>query len=160
MTNGTPGSTGQQPRWLYAALVASLAVNLIVLGSAAGAFWHHRHERGESGLSGFVRDLPADRRGPLRDFLMAEREKLKPMREEMRKAWRDSNEVLGQEPFDKDKLKAAMARMHDAEAKIRATIGEAVVETAAKMTHEEREAMQKWRERKMDRKWRHRGHDD
>lgn len=161
MTNGTPGSTWQRPRWLYPALVASLAVNLVVLGSFAGAFWHHRHERGDRGLSGFVRHLPDERRGPLRDFLMAEREKLKPLREEMRQAWRDSNQALGEEPFDKDKLKAAMTRMHEAEAKIRATIGDAVVETAAKMTPEDRQAMKKWRERKMERKWRrHRGDED
>lgn len=160
MTNGTEGNTRQRPRWVYPALVASLAVNLAVLGSMAGAFWHHRHDRHEGGLSGFVRHLPEERRTPLRDFLMGEREKLKPLREEMRNAWRESNDALGQEPFDKEKLKAAMARMNDAEARIRATISDAVVETASRMTPEDRQAMKMWRERKMERKWRRHRYDD
>lgn len=160
MTNGTEGSTHKRPRWVYPALVASLAVNLAVLGSMAGAFWHHRHERYAGGLSGFVRHLPEERRTLLRDFLMVEREKLKPLREEMRNAWRESNDVLGQEPFDKDKLQAAMARMNDAEARIRATISDAVVETASRMMPEDRQAMKAWRARKMERKWRRHGHDD
>lgn len=160
MTNDTPGTSWQRPRWLYPALVASLAINLVVLGSAAGAFWHHRHERGEHGLSGFVRHLPEERRAPLHDFLMSEREKIKPLRDEMRNAWRESNAVLGQEPFDKDKLKAVMGRMNEVEARIRGTITDALVETAAKMTPEDRQAMKKWREHKMERKWRrHRGDD-
>lgn len=160
MTNGNEGSTWQRPRWLYPALVASLAVNLAVLGSMAGAFWHHRHGRHEGGLSSFVRHLPDERRAPLREFLTGEREKLKPLRDDMRKAWRESNDVLGEDPFDKDKLKAVMGRMNDAEARIRAAISDAVAETAARMTPEDRQAMKTWREHKMDRKWRrHRGDD-
>lgn len=154
----------QRPRWLYGALIASLAVNLLLLGSAAGAFWHHRHDRRGDGLTGFVRQLPQERQGPMREFLKGEREKLKSVRDEIRTTWQETNTLLGQEPFDKDKLKAAMGRMNEAESRMRAAIGDALVETAGKMTPEERQAMKAWRERKIERgmrKWhRHLGDDD
>lgn len=157
MTNDAAAPTPQRPRWLYGALIASLAVNLVVLGSAAGAFWHHRHERHEHSLSGFVRKLPQDRQGPLGDFVASERAKLKSIREEIRSGFKESNGLLGEEPFDKEKLKAAMGRMNEAEARLRAAIGDALVETAAKMTPEERQSLKQWRERRAERgmkKWR------
>lgn len=161
---GQSTTAPKRPRWLYGALVASLALNLAMLGGAAGAFWHHRHEHRGDGLTGFVRQLPADRQGPLRDFLKGEREKLKPVREEIRAGWRETNTLLGQEPFDKDKLKAAMGRMNDAEGRMRAAIADALVETAGKMTPEERQSMKAWRERQIERgmrKWRrHWGDED
>lgn len=158
-TDSAGQSTGvlQRPRWLYGALFASLAVNLVMLGGAAGAFWHHRHDHRGDGLTGFVRQLPADRQGPLREFLKSEREKLKPVREEIRAGWQETNALLGQEPFDKDKLKAAMGRMNDAESRMRAAIADALVETASKMTPPERQSMKAWRERQIERgvkKWR------
>lgn len=163
MTNDPAGPTWQRPRWLYGALVVSLAANLVMLGGAAGAFWHHRHERREHGLTGFVNELQPDRQGPLREFLKGERAKLKPIREEIRSGWRETNELLGAEPFDKEKLKAAMGRMNEAESRMRAAIAESLVETAAKMTPQERQAMKGWRSRQIERgmkKWRHHMDDD
>lgn len=157
MTNEPAGPSWQRPRWLYGALVASLALNLVMVGGAAGAFWHHRHERREHGLTGFVAQLPAERQGPLREFLKGEREKLKPLREEIRNGWNETNVLLGQEPFDKDKLKAGMGRMNDAEGRMRSAIADALVETAAKVSPQERQAMKAWRERQIERgmkKWR------
>ena len=38
---GTPGAerTRRVPRWLLVALLASLALNLVIVGSVAGAMW-------------------------------------------------------------------------------------------------------------------------
>lgn len=159
MTEQASPPAAKTPRWLYIALFASLAGNLVVFGGAASAFWHHRHggRHDHHSLSGFVRQLPGDRGGPLRDFIKGEREKLKPIREEIRNNWNETNTLLGSEPFDKDKLKAAMGRLNDSELRLRGAIGEALVETAAKMTPEERQSLKAWRERRMDRgmkKWR------
>jgi hypothetical protein len=70
-----PTSTGNGLRmaapWVRRALLASLGVNLLVLGLAAGAGWHFTKApppRGNSlytNLVGFARTLPADRRREL-----------------------------------------------------------------------------------------------
>jgi uncharacterized membrane protein len=150
-TNDPIEQAPRRPRWLYGALIASLAANLIVAGGAASAFWKHRHGGHERGLSGFVRELPPDRRPPISEFVKSEREKLGPMREAIRAGWSETNTVLGEEPFDKDKLKAAMGRMIDAETRMRTAISDALVETAAKLTPDERKAMKAWRERMRER---------
>lgn len=159
-----PPAPSKPARWVYIVLVASLAANLLVVGGAASVFWHHRHGgHGEHGLSGFVSRLHEDRRGPLRAFIEAEREKLKPIRADVRAAWRETNELLGAETFDKEKLKAAMAQMNDAEARMRSAIGDALVETAAKLSPAERRELRAWRERRIERgkhRWRGEREDD
>lgn len=161
--NVTSSPPARKPRWLYGALIASLGLNLLVLGGAAGAFWKHRHGHHERGLMSFVRDLPPDRQGPLRDLITSERAKLKPIRDDIRKAWSDSNEVLGTEPFDKDKMKAAMAHVGEEEARLRSAISDAIVEAASQLTPEERQIFKAWRERAKERrhkKWRRDSDDD
>lgn len=147
-------------RWLYPVLIASLALNLLVIGAATGAMWSHRHGHhrlaGERGLLGFVRELPNERQSKIREVLEAEREKLKPLRETARAKWAETNEVLGTEPFDKDKYKAALDRMNEAQMQVRATITDAMVDLAARLTPEERRVLKEWRERK-SRRW-HRRH--
>lgn len=138
----------RRPRWLYSALIASMALNLLLLGGAAGAMFRHRHDHPrERGLMDFVRDLPQERRGDVQSFLKGEREKLKPMRDEVKASWSETNAALGEEPFDKEKLKAAMDRMVAAEMRVRMAISDAVVETAGKLTAQERKALQAWRAR-------------
>ncbi|MEQ1718515.1 MAG: periplasmic heavy metal sensor [Hyphomicrobium sp.] len=158
MTNETvEAAAPRRPRWLYGVLIASLGINLLVAGGAASAFWRHRHGGHERGLMSFVRELPAERRPPIEEYIRSEREKLKPMREAIRAGWTETNTVLGEEPFDKEKLKASMGRVIDAETRMRTAISEALVETAAKLTPPERQAMKAWRERTRDgrhKKWR------
>lgn len=158
MTNDTLPAVPRPSRLMRGLLYASLALNLVVIGGAASALWRHRHHGPDGhGLSGFVHQLPQERREPLHEFLKSERAKVKPIREEIAGAWKETNELLGQEPFDKDKMKAAMTRMNETEARLRATIADALVETAARMTPQERQAMKAWRERKQERgqrRWR------
>ncbi|HMN37938.1 MAG TPA: periplasmic heavy metal sensor [Hyphomicrobium sp.] len=153
----TQTTPAPRKRWLYVALIASLGLNLLVAGGAAGAFWKHRHGHHERGLLGFVHELPADRQAAVREFLNAERAKLKHLREEIRSAWSESNEVLGTEPFDKDKMKAALDRMNDAELRMRSAVSTAIAQTAAQLTPQERQTFKAWRERAKERrhkKWR------
>ncbi len=145
----------RKPSWQKWLLIASLAVNLLILGGAAGAFWSHRHggrhfghgQGREHGLMGFVRELAPDRQGDVRAALETEREKIKPMRDVVKEGWTETNSVLGTEPFDKDKLKAAMTRMIDAETRMRTAISDALVDTAVKLSPEERQKLKVWREK-------------
>lgn len=144
-----------KPAWLKWALVASLALNLLIIGSAAGAFWSHRHggrhfghgQGREHGLMGFVRELAPDRQGEIRATIEVEREKIKPIRAAVKDGWTETNNALGTEPFDKDKLKSAMTRMIDAQTRMRVAISDALVETAAKLNPEERQKLKVWREK-------------
>ncbi|MGL4395897.1 MAG: periplasmic heavy metal sensor [Hyphomicrobium sp.] len=160
--------TGQpRRRWLYGLLVASLAVNLLVAGAFAGAFWSHRHggfrkpHDEAPGLLGFVRQLPRERREVIRDHLRAERDRIEPMRAGIRAAWDQSNAKLTVEPFDKDALRREMERLVDAERAYKTAVFDAIVTTAEKLTPDERRLLQTWRERRKphhfkERRWRDR----
>jgi uncharacterized membrane protein len=137
-------------------LVASLAVNLLFAGGVAASVWRHHHgfghgdraSRGEFPLLGFVRDLPADRQQAVRDQLMAARDKVQPLRKDVRDAWDASNSILTVEPFDKAKAKEAVTRLLDAESKFKLAVTDVLLDTAEKLTPEERRKLQEWRERR------------
>ena len=156
MTTETPDVPPRSPRWLYAGLIASLAVNLLVAGGVGAAYWHHRHgpgggRGGDFGLMGFVRELPAERQAIVRNEVSAARQATQPLRSAVREIWLEANKELTAEPFDKDKFKAAMARVSEAEARYKGAISEALAETAAKLSAEERRALQTWREKRKPR---------
>ena len=144
---GGPGKG--RARWFNILLIGSLALNLLFMGGLAKAAWHHRHGgHGGPGLTGFVRDLPPDRRQLLGNEIKAAREAVEPMRQTVRDRWGDANKVLSEEPYDKAKFKAAMDRVTEAEALLKNEITLALSETAAKMTPDERRALQAWRDKR------------
>lgn len=164
MTSENGETRKSPPRWLYGVLIASLAANLLVAGGAVGAIWAHRHGHGERGLIGFADRLPAERQGSIRDGLKSEREKLKPLREAVKTNWTETNAVLGEEPFDKEKFKASLGRMNEAELRVRTAVTDALAELAGKLTPEERQSLREWREHKghgwRKRRWRREGGKD
>ena len=97
---------------------------------------------------GFVRDLPPDRRQLIGAELKAAREAVEPMRTTVRERWSEANTVLVEEPFDKAKYKAAMDRVTEAEGQLKNAITAAMSETAAKMSPDERRALQAWRDKR------------
>jgi uncharacterized membrane protein len=158
----------RRSRRLLVALVASLAVNAVVLGGLATAAWHHRHGSpamrggGHDGLMGFTRQLDAERREPVRAQFQAAREVLKPLREDIATAWLQANAALAAEPYDAQNLKSAMARLADAESRFKTALAESLADMASKLTAEERRLLAEWRERRFKsgkgRRWRHREH--
>ena len=68
------------PRWMVGALVGSLALNLLVLGLAAGALWHGRWGQVAGGgnllgnLMAFSQTLPAPRRQELKALVREPRD--------------------------------------------------------------------------------------
>ncbi len=151
------GVPARLPRWLYPALIASMAINLLFVGGVGAAFWHHRqgpggHGRGgDFGLMGFVRELPRERQTFVRDQLTAARQMLRPLRKAVRDAWDQSNTALAAEPFDKEALKAALAQQTDAESKFKSAMTSALAETAEQLKPEERRLLQTWREKQKKR---------
>ena len=97
------------PRWMLVALLASLAVNLIVVGSVAGAMWRFRKappwaSAVTPNLLGYASTLPAERRKRLWEDTTEERRHIRPFRREVRTAREETIKTLIAEPFEKQQL--------------------------------------------------------
>jgi uncharacterized membrane protein len=144
----------RRSRSLSVALLCSLALNLLFIGGFAAAAWHfqHRHmKRGDYGLLGFTRKLPADHQDAFRKQVLDARASVKTERENVRSAWLEANSTLTVEPFDKEKFKAAMAKLREVENQYKTRLNDAFADIAAAMTPEERKLLQTWREKRRPR---------
>lgn len=156
MSTESTDTAPPRSRWMKPLLIGSLALNLLVAGGIASAVWRHHHGHrpfgprggGDFSLMGFANNLPADRQKAVIDQVQAAREAVKPIRQEVRDAWAASNAVLTVEPFDKSKAKEASARLIAAETKFKTAVSDALIDTAEKLTPEERKSLQEWRERR------------
>ncbi|AGK58067.1 membrane-associated protein [Hyphomicrobium denitrificans 1NES1] len=142
--------SGRRSRLVYPALIFSLALNLLFIGGLATAVWHYysRHTRGEFGLLAFSQKLPAEHRDAFRRQVIDARASLKDEREAVRNAWLDVNSLLTTEPFDKEKFKAAMAKLRETENQFRTGLNNSFAEIAASVTPEERKLLQAWRDKR------------
>lgn len=154
-----PAGTPPVRRWLFPLLVASLALNLLVVGGMIGAKISHHKRFGapglhgaDRGLMGFVRDLPEDRRTVIGDQIKKLRDGVKPLRQAVREAWDETNTVLTAEPFDKAKFEASLAKVSAAEDTFRAAVNSGFADTAAALTADERKQLYAWREKRKGRK--------
>jgi uncharacterized membrane protein len=152
----SPAPRSRRSRWLWAFLIASLAVNLFVVGVVARAVWPSRYaaaaNAGGGGLFGnlmaYARELPDDRRAALRQAVSKERPNLvlKPLREEARVARREAARLFRAEPFSRDAFLEAEARVQTAETKVRQTVARFAADIAGRMTADERAGFLKWRD--------------
>jgi uncharacterized membrane protein len=146
MPDNQPAARGSWLKWL---LIASLAVNLLIIGSALGhRFFGHGHwrgGRGESiGVMGYVRHLDRDRRQTISKILSAGRPNLRELREEVRQARLAAAETIAAEPFDKAKVEAALAAIAAADQKLRTAGTASIVDAVEAMTSEERRGLVEW----------------
>jgi uncharacterized membrane protein len=119
------------PRWVLAALVGSLAVNLLVLGLGFGAAWHVRSGQALGGgnllgnLSAFSQTLPAERRSQLAPLIADPRQQpeLRAQRQEVRMARREVLRLFTADPFDVAAFRAAEARASAVETGTRKAAG-------------------------------------
>ena len=168
-SDNTAASKESGCRRLRWALIASLALNALIIGAVGGAMLFARHGHGwgghhskSFGLYRFARKLPEDRRDMIRGAIKDGREKLKPLRREVRSARTAAHKTLIEEPFDEAKLNAALDAVIAADADYRRARMAIFAETTSKLTDKERQALYKWleRHRKSYRKRRHRSLDD
>lgn len=135
--------------YLYPALIASLALNLLFVGLFAAAAWHHQRKSTaavEPGLLGFVRQLPQNRQEAVRNEITGAREAIKDLRSDVRKNWLAANALLTEEPFDKSKFAEALAKLRETENVYKTALNNAMAETAANLSPAERKLLQSWRE--------------
>jgi uncharacterized membrane protein len=149
-TAGLPSVSA--PRWMWVALIASLALNCLVLGIVFRSVWDIGHvqalggDRAAGGIGGFVATLPPERGKELRQTYNAERPLLRPLRLELRRLRGEVIETLQTEPLDKQRLGGALSRILETEIEMRRILGRSLADVAARMTLEERRAYLGWRE--------------
>lgn len=142
-------------RRLKYALIASLALNLLVLGAVAGTVFMHgfgRHPPPRSGsgphqdfgLMGLTRTLPEERRKEMRKNLREDREKLRPLIDDLRAARREAANKLGAEPFDSAALKGAFDVAGEKDRAVREAAVAAFLVHAGQLLPEERRRLADW----------------
>ena len=139
-------------RWLMPVLIASLALNALVIGMVARSVWHTRAAINVAGgldgnLPAFVNQLPSERRdalqqqiGPNRPWLA-----LRPLRADIRRARQDVAQAFVADPFDRERFAAAQARLVDAEIALRRSMQQMIPAVAERMTADERRQFLRWR---------------
>ncbi len=147
----TVASPNGRRRWLWTALLVSLAVNAVFVGIALRTLWHVRNYNFMSvgtidrRLPGFVESLPDDRRAKLRDeAFQRNREDFRPMRRALRQARTDAARAFTTDPFDRQAFAAAEARLAAAESNLRHAIRDRLGELGEQLTVEERRAFLRW----------------
>jgi uncharacterized membrane protein len=139
------------PRWLLVALFASLALNLLIVGSLAGAVWRHRGPPTWAGvvipnLLGYASTFSPERRKEIWELTRDERSRLRPFRREVRAAREETIKALAAEPFDRQQFAAAQSKQAEAENRTRAAVQDLYLKIAEGLTPEERRAFAHWRD--------------
>jgi uncharacterized membrane protein len=128
-------------------LFLSVALNLLVLGSVAGALGagvRLQREASESvvarmpGPRGFVRALPPDLRRTMRRELAESWTQSRELRRAANEARREAFTAAAQEPYDAERVRAAFARLREADQAAIAVFHDRVIDAFARLTPEQR----------------------
>ncbi len=143
MSNDATAGSGRN---LRLALMASLALNILIVGGVAAAFvlphlhgWKGHPKPGS--LAGFAETLPPDRAEIVRQKVRGEKANLEVLTKEERESREAARVVLTEDPFDVAKFKVALDRVAqalDKQTRARMTL---VADTAAELSPEERKQL-------------------
>jgi uncharacterized membrane protein len=146
-------SGASTPRWLVTGLLASLALNLVLIGTAAGFIWRHfpSFQAGETvyappTLLNYASTLPPQRFKGLMTLTDEERQNVRPLRQQLREAREEMVKALTAEPFDKARLQAAQERLLNTDLKAREAVYQLYTVLAVHMTPQERLGFANWRD--------------
>lgn len=148
-------ATKKAPRWMWVALVLSVAINLIIVGMVAAALFHFRGGHGGPGkrFGHYVRSLPDDRRQVLAPLFEQQRAAIRPLRRKARQTRREIRDALQAEPYDRERLVAAHAAATKARSALDQARGEWITKFAESMTVQERRDFLSWRGHRRHRRW-------
>lgn len=133
-------------RWLGWALGASVCINLLVIGVAAGAMLRHWGPPAAEIPAGFdqvtlwrvFKTLPDEDRDAVRDLLRSRRDDLRGMARERREARRGIAEVVEAEPYAPDAVAEALSAARLVENRSRDLADGLFVEFAGRLSPETR----------------------
>lgn len=133
--------TARSWRW---ALVASLALNLLLLGVIGTWLWRSdsRYSRSDpSAVAEAVATLPEPDRTTLGHLLEQRRAEAEAIWKGLRQQRAAASEALSAEPYDPDKAAAALAAMSDEFKQLRGVVQGAILEIMPKLSAEQRRKM-------------------
>lgn len=130
--------TARSWRWAF---VASLALNLLLLGVIGTWLWRSDSRSGPSALAEAVATLPEPDRTPLEQMLDQRRAEGKAIWDNLRQLRTAANEALSADPYDPDKAAAALAAMRDKFKELRDVVEGTVLEIMPKLPAEQRRKM-------------------
>jgi len=143
------------PRALQWALVASLALNVLIIGIVAGTLCfsrggHKPHGEGfkKSPLLGFARTLPRERSDLFRQKIDAAQPNIDALRKGIRDARASVREALMAETFDQAKFNAALDGVVQAETNVARARTTLFGESVSQLTAEERRQLHDWLEKR------------
>jgi len=142
------------PRALRWALVASLALNVLIIGAVAGTvcFSHKRPPHGFAskgpGLLGFAHTLPRERSDIIRQRFADAQPNLETLRRGIRDARAKVREALTADPFDQQKLDAALEGIVQAETNVTRDKVMMFGSTVSQLTPDERRQLHDWLEKR------------
>lgn len=155
-TPATPSDADRATR-LKRLLIASMAVNLLIIGGILGAgFAMKRHGGSGGGGRGGVEDFGLQRfsreitdkgrKDEIRKGLREAKAELKPKRAEVDQARLAAAELLAKDPLDREALKAAMSLVREKENDIKSRAIDAFIAQVEKLTPDERIALsERWK---------------
>jgi uncharacterized membrane protein len=146
-------------RFMAFALLASIALNLVLIGATGGFLLRHGSELWGGSTSHFVPNLltytstlPEERRKELWTQTEAARNTMRPLRRDLRAAREETLKVLTAATFDKQAYAESQARLMVTDRKAREAIYNLYGEIAANLTPEERLGFVAWREKNRPRR--------
>lgn len=154
MTLDNPAAASSTCRKLRLALMASLAVNVLIIGVVAGSMLMHQHRKGPHKpniLLGFARTLPGERADMVRQNVADAQPNLETLRKAVRDARLGVREQLIVEPFDQAKLDAALDKIVQADTDEHKSRIAVFSKTVAQFTPEERRQLRDWLEKRRPR---------
>ena len=122
-------------RWAF---VASLALNLLLLGVIGTWLWRSDSHSGPSALAEAVATLPEPDRTTLGHLLDQRRDQGKALWDSLRQLRNAANEALSAEPYDPDKAATALDAMRDKSKELRDVVQGTVLEIMPKLPAEQR----------------------
>jgi uncharacterized membrane protein len=131
-------------RWLWAALIISLALNLLFIGVTAGAFlmggrWAGpRHRVMAAAMNEVVRTMPEERRKTAKEVLKRHRAQIRSLRRQAHKARRATIAAFRSDPFDEAAFKRAASELQTAELNVRKATSALALELGQYLTVDER----------------------
>lgn len=151
MTDATTAATSSSRR-LRLALMASLALNVLIIGGVASALCFSRFGHGGgkdggphgTGLLGFARTMPRERSDLIRQKFADVQPAMETFRKGIRDARAAAREAVKAESFDQAKLDAALAGIVEAETNETRARVKLFGETVGQLTPDERQALYDW----------------
>ncbi|MEI8178506.1 periplasmic heavy metal sensor [Aestuariivirga sp.] len=144
----TPEKSGRRANWLMAALIASLAVNLLVAGAAAARWYvgvgperYARLTQTQLIPRNFFRDLDRARRTELLAVFKAQDKAVREGRRAVKAQVVELADALEAEPYDAARVKAAVEGFTAKSEALFMTGGGAALELIDKLGPEERKLM-------------------